>query len=236
MAVDPILTDLQQVVLSNQEVDILNYYQSFPVTCKAKVIGLDRGVMKLQVQPPGSICLEGQDQTILSSSLLPEALRARVLFFDLLTGELQLDDFAYASPHFGERMIARFQPDEETTVDIDLADRQLKGKLADISMNGIGVYAPGAGPQRGEECLLTLDLAAGPVTLPGKIQNSQPIPGGMTRLSISFTPNAPEINGVMRYIKERRAQIFVEIEEMYARAIQGKKESTSSINDEESNK
>src|SRR5512134_1610508 len=112
MAVDPILLDLQFVMETGQELDILNFFKSFPITCRARVEKIENNQITLHVQPPGSVCLEDQEQTIILSRGLPEAVRARIVSFDLVTGRLKLDDFSYVGAHFGERMIARVQPDE----------------------------------------------------------------------------------------------------------------------------
>lgn len=215
MAVDPIISDLQYVMETSQELDILNFHKGFPITCKAQVESLDRETAVLRVQPPGSVCLEAQEYTIVLSRGLPEAVRARVTAFDLSSGSLQLSDFAYVGSHFGERMIARVQPEETITVEIDAGEHNLPGTLVDVSLSGVGVYTEPAEFQRGQVLMLTLPLPEGKVTLPGKVLGISDAPNGQVRLSIGFTRNAQEITVVMRYIKDRRSEILSEIEHMY---------------------
>jgi hypothetical protein len=215
MAVDPIISDLQYVMETSQELDILNFYKSFPITCKASVEGIDRDVVTLNVQRPGSVCLEAQEQTVILSRGLPEAVRARVVSFDLVSGQLKLDDFSYVGSRFGERMIARVQPDESINVEMEVEGQQFTGQLADVSLSGIGVYTTSLIPQRGQMVQLTLPLPEGLITLPGKVLNLSDTPEGQSRLSIGFTRNAQEIAVVMRYIKDRRIEILEEIERMY---------------------
>jgi hypothetical protein len=219
MAADPILDDLQYVRETSQELDILNFYKSFPITCKARVEAIERDTVLLQVQPPGSVCLEAQEDTIVLSRGLPEAVRARIVDFDLITGSLRLSDFTYVGSHFGERMIARVQPEETIEIEIEAADRHMSGTLVDLSLSGVGVYTEESGFQRGQLLLLTLPLPEGKVTMPGKVLNVTPAPeSDLTRLSIGFTRNAQEIAVVMRYIKERRTEILNEVENMYERS------------------
>lgn len=219
MAADPILTDLQYVRETSQELDILNFYKSFPITCKARVEEIDRDTVLLYVQPPGSVCLESQADTIVLSRGLPEAVRARIVSFDLVQGLLRLNDFSYVGSNFGERMIARVQPEETIEIEIEAADRRITGTLVDVSLSGVGVYTKERDFQRGQLLLLTLPLPEGKVTLPGKVLNvTQAQDQDATRLSIGFTRNAQEIAVVMRYIKERRTEILTEIENMYERS------------------
>jgi hypothetical protein len=218
MAVDPIIADLQYVMETSQELDILNFHKSFPITCKARVDTIDRDVAVLKVEPPGSVCLESQEQTIVLSRGLPEAVRARIVSFDLVKGALKLSDFSYVGSHFGERMIARVQPEDTVSVEIDANDEKYSGTLVDVSLSGVGVITNENILHRGQLLQLTLPLPEGKVTLPGKILNTNEAPDGMFRLSIGFTRNAQEIAVVMRYIKDRRIEILNEIEHMYERS------------------
>ena len=222
MAVDPIISDLQYVMETSQELDILNFYMSFPITCKASVEAVNRSSVVLKVQPPGSVCLENEEDTIVLSRGLPEAVRAHVVSFDLLKGQLVLEDFAYVGSRFGERMIARVQPDELVQVEIEAGDKTYAGTMADVSLNGVGVLTDTKELKRGEMVQLTLPLPEGQVTLPGKILNISDAEQGQMRLSIGFTRNAQEIAVVMRYIKDRRTEILAEVEQMYARAYREK--------------
>lgn len=222
MAVDPIITDLQYVMETGQELDILNFYQSFPIPCKARVDMIEQDVVTLRVQPPGSVLLDDQEQTIILSRGLPEAVRARIVGFDLVSGQLKLSDFNYVGSHFGDRMIVRVQPGETIQVLMESEGQRLTGTLIDLSLNGIGVLVDGEGFPRGQELDVTLPLPEGEVTLPGKILNLSEAPNQQNRLSIGFTRNAQEITVVMRYIKERRTEILSEVEQMYHSAYRAK--------------
>jgi hypothetical protein len=222
MAVDPIIADLQYVMETSQELDILNFHKSFPITCKARVETIERDVAVLQVEPPGSVCLEAQEQTIVLSRGLPEAVRARVESFDLVSGMLKLSDFSYVGSHFGDRMIARVQPEDPVNIEIEINDEKFSGTLVDVSLSGVGVFLSEGPFNRGQLLQLTLPLPEGKVTLPGKILNVTETPDQQTRLSIGFTRNAQEIAVVMRYIKDRRIEILNEIEHMYERSYRSK--------------
>jgi hypothetical protein len=219
MAVDPIISDLQFVMETGQELDILNFHKSFPITCKARVEKIDKDVVVFSVQPPGSVCLEAQEQTIMLSRGLPEAVHAKVLDFDLKSGQLQLTDFTYVGQRFGERMIARVQPEDTLYVILEVGDQQHTGRLVDVSLSGVGVVVRGLKVQRGQLLELTLPLPEGKISLPGKILNISDAPENSTRYSIGFTRNAQEIAVIMRYIKDRRSEILAEIELMYERSL-----------------
>lgn len=221
MVVDPIMLDLQFVMETGQELDILNFFKSFPITCRARVEKIENNLITLHVQPPGSVCLEEQEQTIILSRGLPEAVRARVMSFNLVNGTLKLSDLGYVGSRFGDRMIARVQPENPLQVEIETNDQKISGELVDVSLSGVGVHVSGHGFQRGQLIHITLPLPEGRVTLPGKILNVIET-NGKYRLSIGFTRNAQEIAIIMRYIKDRRAEILAEIERMYEQAFHAK--------------
>lgn len=222
MAADPIISDLQYVMETNQELDILNFHKGFPITSKARVERINKDNVVLKVQPPGSVCLEAQDQTIVLSRGLPEAVRAHVISFDLANGLLTLDDFNYVGGHFGERMIARVQPEDTITVEIESDGKSTSGILVDVSLSGVGIYVDQPTFQRSQIVQLTLPLPEGKVMLPGKILNVNEMNNGKVRLAVGFTRNAQEIALIMRYIRDRRMEILNEVEHMYERAYRQK--------------
>jgi len=222
MAADPIISDLQYVMETGQELDILNFHKSFPITCKGRVEKIDQTLVTLRVQPPGSVCLESQEYTIVLSRGLPEAVRARVVNFDLVSGVLHLSDFGYVGSHFGERMIARVQPGEPIEVSIECDGQFYSGVLADVSLSGVGIYIKNDILSKGQMVELSLPLPEGNVEMPGKVLNISEAPEGQLRLAVGFTRNAQEIAVVMRYIKDRRTEILTEIEYMYAASYQEK--------------
>ena len=221
MATDPIMSDLQYVMETGQELDILNFHKSFPITCKARVESLSPDGVVLKVQPPGSVCLESQDQTIVLSRGLPEAVRAAIIEFDLVNGKLKLAEFEYVGSHFGDRMIARVQPEGTIPVEMELGEQKYDGELVDVSLSGVGILVQQQVFQKGQIIQVTLPLPEGRVTLPGKILNLSSS-NSKTRLSVGFTRNAQEIALIMRYIKDRRVEILAEIENMYDEALHQK--------------
>jgi hypothetical protein len=221
MEADPILTNLQYVMETGQELEILNFHKSFPITSKARVESVSSEKVTFVVQPPGSVCLENQEQTILLSRGLSEAVRARINEFDLVTGKLVLSDFNYVSSHFGDRSIARVQPEGQVQVNIELGNQKYIGNLADVSLNGVGIIVSQSNFQKGQLIQVTLPLPEGEINLPGKILSLNEV-DNQTRLSVGFTRNAQEIALIMHYIKDRRTEILADIEAMYQDAYQQK--------------
>jgi len=217
MTADPIITDLMYAMETGTELDILNFYMSFPITCRARVERIENDVVVMKVQPPGSVCLLDEPETIVLSRGLPEAIRGSILSFDLPGGILRMKDFTYVGSHFGERMIARVQPEDIIHLEVVEGDVTHQGTLVDVSLNGVGVYIK-TKLQKGQIVHLNIPLPEGKVSLPGKILNVSDAPDNQHRLAIGFTRNAQEIAIIMRYIRDRRKEILDDIERMYEQA------------------
>ncbi len=217
---DPILADLGYVMETIQEVDLLHFYQSFPIICKARLLGLQDGKVQMQAQAPGSVCLTWEKQTVVLSNRLLEAVKADIQVFDIKTGVAVLGNFEYVGSRLGERMVARVEPKTPYEVRLDKGGVSLRGKMADISISGIGVYVQTPNVKKGELFEARLVLPEGEVNIPVMVLEVTPTPESF-RLAMKYTVNVLDIGLVMRHIRNRRSEIFNEIQELYNQAFSG---------------
>lgn len=215
---DPILADLGYVLETNREVDLLHFYRSFPIICKGRLLSLEGGKVQVLTQPPGSVCLVHEKTTTILSNRLLEAVKAEIVDFDIKTGIANLGDFEYVGSRLGERMVARVEPKTPYEVRLEKEGLTLRGKLADISISGIGVYVQSSTVKKGELFTAHMALPEGEVTLEVKVLDVSSTPE-FFRLAMKFTTNVLDIGLVMRYIRHRRAEIFSEIQDLYNQAL-----------------
>jgi len=215
---DPILADLGYVLETNREVDLLHFYKSFPIICKARLLGLEGGKVQVSTQPPGSVCLARERTTTILSNRLLEAVKAEIVSFDIKTGIANLADFEYVGSRLGERMVARVEPRTAYEVRLEKEGLTLRGKLADISISGLGVFIQSPNVKKGELFTAHMALPEGEVTLQAKVLEVSPTPE-FFRLAMKFTMNVLDIGVVMRYIRHRRAEIFSEVQDLYNQAL-----------------
>lgn len=215
---DPILADLGYVLETNREVDMLHFYRSFPIICKGRLLSLEGGKVQVLTQPPGSVCLVREKTTTILSNRLLEAVKAEIIDFDIKTGIVNLGDFEYVGSRLGERMVARVEPKTPYEVRLEKEGLTLRGKLADISISGIGVYVQSSTVKKGELFTSHMALPEGEVTLDVKVLDVSSTPE-FFRLAMKFTTNVLDIGLVMRYIRHRRAEIFSEVQDLYNQAL-----------------
>lgn len=214
-----IVNELYHVMHRGEKITLLNFYKGFPVTCKALIADIRESSIVLKAEPPGSVCLQPNGMTWVLSNEPLEAIRGKVAAFDICSGRVELHELTYIDTHLGKRMSTRVAPSGPLTVRIHGEGLEAKEKLADISIDGIGVYATtseGNTLQLDDSIQLTIELPLGEITLPGKIRNISPA-GDMIRLSIAFTENVPEKSVILRYIADRRMELGEEIQALYER-------------------
>jgi|YNPNPStandDraft_1061719.scaffolds.fasta_scaffold00014_38 hypothetical protein len=214
-----ILNELYHIMHRGEKVTLLNFYKGFPVTCKAFIVEIRDNSIILKAEPPGSVCLHPDGMTWLLSSEPLEAIRGKVAAFDICSGRVELRELTYIDTHLGKRMSARVAPRNPLTVRIQGEGLEAKEKLADISIDGVGVYAAssdGEALKLNDSIRLTIELPIGEITLPGKIRNISPA-GDKVRFSIAFTENVPEKSVILRYIADRRMELSEEIQTLYER-------------------
>jgi hypothetical protein len=219
---DPILTDLGYVQVSNEEIDLLNFYKSFPITCRARLKELCEGSAVFYAQPPGSICLQRGESTILLSNRLLEAVKAKVDEFSIQTGMVVLSNFEYVGSRLGDRMVARVEPKDRIEVIFKKEGTTFTGHLLDISLSGIGVATSLEEISRGDGIEVSITLPEGTILLPVKVLEVTSYPQHQ-RLSLKFNTKVTDIAVVYKYITHRRSEIFEEIQEKYSQAVRQSK-------------
>jgi hypothetical protein len=215
---EQIQLEFKRLAEKHQEIELLNFYQGFPITCKASILQINEDAITLKAQARRSACLViNQDSWILCGSPL-DAIHATIASFDILNGLVSFTNFSASDTRLGKRMNARVVPRERTDVVIQTSQFSIIEQMADISMSGIGVIfndpLSRMHLEQGEEVLITARLPVGIIHIHGKIQAITHT-GDLSRLSIVFIENTPAINLILRYISNRRIEIIDEIEKLY---------------------
>jgi hypothetical protein len=217
---EPVLTVLTHLLNTDPEIELLNFFKSYPISIRAKLIAVDaQGNASARVTPPGSVCLYQNKTTILLSNNLPEAVRARVNRFDILEGIVSLNSFSYMGSWTGRRMLVRVQPSHPIGVILEKEDLLIRGQAADLSLNGVGVVVTNPIVKKEDIYKVHLALPSGEIILPGTIIDVIPLTG-KNRLSVKFSANSRDIASILKYISGRRTEIQSEVEHMYEKVYQ----------------
>jgi hypothetical protein len=213
-----ILADLKAMMKDQQAVSLLNVFKGVPVICTAQVQNVLNNGAVFAVVPPESTSLMWERYTWIQAAELLEAVKARVLSFDILSGIAELSDFQYAGSRLGERSAVRVEPKETLRVFINTQTQSIVGTMADISTIGVGVYVyhlENEHPfRRAAEVTLVMRLPQNEVSIQGKVRSLVKI-GDYHRVSINFLPDQPENAAIAAYILTRREEILNELPQLY---------------------
>lgn len=217
-----ILADLRLIMDFDHQLELMNTYRGVPVICKARVLSIRDDRVEIETHDPGLICLLEQKQTRVLGSDYFEPAVAHVASVDLLAGVAVLTNFTYQSTRLGERMIVRVEPKEPLAVTLETEGQQVQAELIDISLSGMGVHVDfpkySAALKPGTMIQAALQLPKDEVKIDGNILTAIKSARGY-RLSVRFTPNSPHRVAIFRYLIDRRAEIAVELNEEYQKAL-----------------
>jgi len=217
---DPVHIALAHLMDVEPEIELLNFFKSYPITIKARVLKLEPDkTAQLRVFPPGSVCLFQNKTTTLLSNYLADAVQAKILHFNILDGVVVLGSFAYLGPWSGRRMIVRVQPSEPISVELRRGDLTIRGQTTDISLIGMGITVTNPIVKKDEAYKVHVNLPTGEIIMYGTVLDVIPGDDG-NRLSIKFSANSRNIAFILDYITQRRVEIQTEVQRLYDRVYQ----------------
>jgi hypothetical protein len=205
---------IKRLIEVDPNIELLNFYKSYPISIPAKICSFTDGNLLLDVTPPGSVCLYQNKTTILLSNNLHDAIRARVVRFDIGAGKAALTNLAYIGSWVGRRMIVRVQPNQAIQVELERGDMVIRGNIADISLNGMGVIVTNPIVKKDDLYHLRVQLPDGELSVPGKVVDVTPLAEAY-RLAIQFMPNSKEIALILKYISKRRLELHDELQRLF---------------------
>ncbi len=141
------ITDLlRRIAAAEGEIRLLNVYQGIPIAFPAAIVFVGQNSVTVKTERYQLVCLFRERQTHIQYPGLPAVIRARVEQIDPSNLQANLYEFEYSREGIGERRQIRVWPKEAVTGELQLPDRTetIKGELADISLDGMGIYLPEA--------------------------------------------------------------------------------------------
>ncbi|MCI0521830.1 MAG: PilZ domain-containing protein [Chloroflexi bacterium] len=218
---EEILQILEQHAVQGKDVRLLNIYKGLPISYNAQVTGVHNKSADLSVNRYQATCLEAQRQTFLQSEYLQHTVGGTVVSVNIVEERVTLASFDYVSDKIGNRQLVRVQPADQVEVEISVKGRALKGRLADISFSGAGIYTGailfGSSPfVVNSHASLAIQLPGNrfPVKMMGKIINVIRA-AQYTRIGLVLFPDANTRLQVSQYVTQRQAEIQREIRIMY---------------------
>jgi hypothetical protein len=217
-----IKADLLTISGVEKTFELLNIYKGVPLVYKATLNQIGDHTIQMSVEPPWSICLKWEPSTIMLYDKNSLAIKARVVSFDVKTGNVELGDLQYADRGFGVRAMVRVEPGEPIAVKISCEDQSSVGEMLDVSLTGLGIRIKTLGDppfQTHDTVDIVMNLMGKTLHPTGTILSIREVHGDY-RLAVQFVSEITVPVEIARYVTHRRADIHRELRETYDAAIQ----------------
>jgi hypothetical protein len=198
-----------------------NIYRGLPISYPVSLAALEQDRIILKVHKYQATCLELQRWTFLDGDGLPRAVQAVAVSIFVSKEQAALYDFSYASPGVGKRSLVRVQPRDPIPVKLVMKSNQVRGQLADISIEGAGVYTSaifygqgGLTLNAGLEMVIQFPDSPRLLKMQAMVVNVVRH-AGQARLGVMAMPDAADKQVIAQFIARRQAEIQRELQEAY---------------------
>lgn len=132
---------MQEVSEAKSNIRLLNVYQGVPISYPASILKVGESTVTVKTDKYQIVCLYHESETFIQGSDLPYVLGCKVLEIDPTNLVAVLSELKQAESNIGDRRQVRVVPKDPIEGIIQAPDTDiLRGELADISWDGLGIY------------------------------------------------------------------------------------------------
>jgi hypothetical protein len=123
-------------------INLLNVYKGVPLSFPAKIIEVGDSYLRVLSETHQMVSMYLEKSTLIQSEGLPEIVQAEVIELDIRKHLALLANFNYVEKGIGNRAEVRIEPKESLPSELQdkVEQMTLRGELADISREGVGIY------------------------------------------------------------------------------------------------
>jgi hypothetical protein len=216
------------LISEQKPVTMYNTFRGLPFSYDADILAVEEGNVATRVDKHQAVSMALEGRTHLHASTLPQVIRASVVEVDFRKKQAILSVFSSVGDAIGKRTKVRVQPSESLDAEIYDGRRWIRGKIADLSANGMCVFTYSAfmyGLSFGIDREVYVDFRPPSVDaivrFYGVITNINDQEGAyLHRLGLKIFPN-PAIEPLLdEYITKQQQVILAEMELTYQRMCQ----------------
>ncbi len=137
--------DIFKVFRANQtakegpKVSLINYFKGLPITSSARILGIDKNNLDLDVEPLQAVAISMDRYTFIRSKLFPFPLAASVLYVNIRKHMVTLSKLCYIELHAEKCAAVRVDFDPTLPATLQFDDQTIEGALLDISLHGVAL-------------------------------------------------------------------------------------------------
>ncbi len=203
---------LSSAKLENKKITVLNFYREVPVTCEAVVVEVERKVAHIVLKGcPFVAAFSVGDRVFLKVEHITKPLKASILELDYEKGEMALSGFDFSEIPQERRRFVRVKPFEEISITVVRRGSGLEGKMADISVGGVGVLFGSEPPfSKGDNVRVCFTLDGERLNVEGEIRYVVKS-DNFYRAGIEFHASPHEEEVISEYVMKVQFQILKQL-------------------------
>jgi hypothetical protein len=120
-------------------VKLTNYYRGLPITYPATILGVDRGMLDLDVNQQQAIAMASDHYTLIRSPLFAHPIAAHVQYVNIKKHVASLTKLCFVEVLAEKRAAVRLNLDPPVRATIRYDDQEIIGGLVDISTQGLAI-------------------------------------------------------------------------------------------------
>ncbi len=133
---------LQRIAEKPKSIGLINTYRSLPIAYPAAIVSHDGDNAVVKTEQLQVVCIARDTYTYIQSEVFPTIVKAQAREVDFSHDQILLSNFNYVMGSIGKRMQVRVEP-ADTIIGLLYSkdeSRALVCEIADISLDGLGVY------------------------------------------------------------------------------------------------
>lgn len=133
-----ILSIIHAELVKNQklEVQLINYYKGMPVSYKAKVVGIDKNALDLDISPEQAVAMLAERYTFIRSNLFRSVILAHAQYLSIKHKAVSLRKLCYVEIMAERRKHIRLELEPPLKAVFYSSSGVVRGELVELSMGG----------------------------------------------------------------------------------------------------
>jgi hypothetical protein len=139
---DQFMKFFRRLAKDNVGINLINVYKGVPIAYPAIISQVSQDSIMVKTEPFQIVCLHRERETFIQSKYFPTVIKARVVKVDFAKTFAELSEFEVVKGNIGSRRQVRVVPANPIAgvVQREGMDATFNGELADISLDGLGIY------------------------------------------------------------------------------------------------
>lgn len=128
-----------RTVKDGSNVRLTNYFKGLPITYPATIIGVERGIIDLDVNQQQAIAMASDHYTLIRSTLFSHPIVAHVQYVNIKKHVASLSNLCFVEVLAEKRTAVRLHLDPPVRATIRHGGLEITGVLMDISVQGLAI-------------------------------------------------------------------------------------------------